>query len=435
MKIALLSLLLISLLISSACQPEQKPTESTPEGEISRYIKSDLARETAPEVDPDVINALAEDNAAFALAFYNQVQAQHDNLIFSPLSLSLALSMAMAGAEGDTQRAMMDTLQFSMPEEEVHPAFNALLLAIEASQGNADESEQEGGFQLSIANSIWGQAGYDFKATFLDILAQNYGSGLYLVDFIGQPEQARATINQWVADETKEKIKDLLPQGAIDTLTRLVLANAIYFKGAWRYPFEVSNTKEEPFNLLDGSETLIDMMHLSGSNLPYLKGEGFQAISLPYVSTDFQMTLLVPDVGNFAAFEEILTPDKLSSLASEMTFKQVNLGLPKFDFNASINANNPLAALGMGEAFDYDKADFSGITDADELAITDVLHKATITVDEEGTEAAAATAVVIGIRSMPSDEPITLVIDRPFIFFIEHQPTHAMLFMGRVTQP
>lgn len=432
MKITLLGIVLFSLLMSAACQPEQKPTQKPQTEQQNRYVKSDLARETAPQVSTEDIGVLTEDNAAFALAFYDQVRDKHDNLIFSPLSLSLALSMAMAGAEGATESAMMDALQFSLPEGDVHPAFNALLLAIEASQEVSDEG---GKFQLSIANSIWGQAGYDFKENFLDQLALNYGSGLFQVDFKGAPEEARAAINDWVEDETQEKIKDLLPQGTIDTLTRLVLANAIYFKGAWRHPFEASNTQQEPFYLLDGSDKIVDMMHLSGTSLPYVKGEGFQAVGLPYVSTDFKMTLIVPDAGSFATVEESLTPELLASLSSELALKQIVIGLPKFDFEANINANNPLIALGMGEAFDYDRADFSGITEADELVITDVLHKATITVDEEGTEAAAATAVVIGVRSMPGDETIELVIDRPFIFLIEHQPTQAILFMGRVMQP
>ena len=432
MKIVLLSIILLSLLITSACQPEFKPTNSSPGTEESRFVKSDLVRETEPEVSSEDVNTLVEDNTAFALAFYDQVRDDDDNLIFSPLSLSLALSMAMAGAEGTTESGMMEALQFSLPEGDVHAAFNALQLAIESSQTS---SEEEGKFQLSIANSIWGQLGYDFKTDFLDLLARNYGSGLYQVDFQGNPAEARDVINQWVEDETQEKIKDLLPQGAIDTLTRLVLANAIYFKGAWRYPFEASNTKQQPFYLMDGTEGLVDMMHLSGNSLPYYKGDGFQAVSLPYISKDFSMTLLVPDAGSFKAFEQGLTPEQLSQLYSEMALKQVKLGLPKFDFEASISANDPLIALGMGEAFDYDRADFSGITDANELVITDVLHKATITVDEEGTEAAAATAVVIGIRSLPSDEPVELIIDRPFIFLIEHQPSHAVLFMGRVTQP
>lgn len=455
MKKITLGIIFLSMLLASACtaiedeNETQMPPEPTSPAETEvpeetaapaegGYAKSNLERETDPQVTPENIEALSQGNSAFALSFYDLIRQDGDNIIFSPISLSLALSMTMAGADTSTEQAMLEALKLTLPEEEVYPAFNALLLAIEESEQQSmgmQEDSDEGNFQLNIANSIWGQAGYDFKENFLDTIARHFGAGMYTVDYQQDPEAARNAINDWVEGETEDKIQDLIPPGAIDTLTRLVLANAIYFNGAWLYPFSETETEEAPFITLDGSETTVDMMNLSGERLSYARGENVQAVSLPYLSSDFAMTILVPDSGSFSAIEDELSPDSLSDVLESMQMVPVNLQMPKFDFESTVNAKDPLAALGMAEAFDADLADFSGITEAEELFITDVLHKATITVDEEGTEAAAATAVIVGIESAMPDEPISLVIDRPFLFMIRHQPTGTILFMGRVTQP
>jgi serpin B len=330
---------------------------------------------------------------------------------------------------------MLEALQLNLPEDEIHAAYNALLLAIEASQELGQDEMEGDQFQLNIANSIWGQSDYSFKADFLDILAQHYGAGIFSVDYRQNPEGARNAINDWVAEETEDKIEDLIPAGAIDPLTWLVLANAIYFNGSWLHPFSQNATAQAPFYTVDGSEISVDLMKLFGERFSYHQGQNLQALNLPYLSSDFVMTLLVPDEGGYEEFETSLTLDSLSEILSNMSFERVDLEMPKFDFESSVNANNPLIALGMGDAFDPERADFSGITEEEELMITDVLHKATITVDEEGTEAAAATAVIVGVTSAMPDEPISLVIDRPFMFMIRHLQTNTILFMGRVLQP
>lgn len=447
MKQFILSFLLIITVLLAACQPVEEvvdPIDVDEEEEVMDpidldddfgYFKSDLAREINPEVSDDQVQNLANDNTAFALEFYNQIRGEDGNIIFSPFSLSLALSMTLVGAETSTERAMLDALQFSLPGEAIHPAFNALLLAIEESQEKTDDEMEGDEFQLNIANSIWGQDGFNFEEAFLDILAKHYEAGIYAVDYVQNPEGARNAINDWVAEETEEKIKDLIPEGAIDSLTRLVLANAIYFYGSWMHPFDQNATAEAPFFTLDGTETSVDMMKLYGERFLYHQGDNYQALNLPYMSSDFVMTLLVPDSGSYEDFEGALTQQKLSDILSDLSFERVDLELPKFDFETDINANNALIALGMEEAFDPDQSDFSGIADVDDLHITDVLQKATITVDEEGTEAAAATAVIIGVTSAPIDEPISLVIDRPFMFMIRHLRTNTILFMGRVLEP
>lgn len=447
MKQIILSFVLISTLLLAACQPVEEivdPIEVDEEEEIVdqkeivdqvAFIKSDLAREINPDVSEDQLKTLAQDNTAFALEFYDLIRNEDGNIIYSPFSLSLALSMTLAGAESTTEQAMLDALQISLPGEDVHPAVNALLLAIEASQEKNDDDFDGGQFQLNIANSIWGQEGFNFKQAFLEILAKNYEAGIYSVDFVNNPDGARNAINDWVSEETEEKIEDLIPAGAIDSLTRLVLANAIYFYGAWMHPFDQNATTEAPFFLLDGTEISVDMMKLNGERFLYHQGDNFQALKLPYRNSDFVMTILVPDKGSFDEFEDSFSQAILEEILADMSFDMVNLELPKFDFETEINANSALIALGMEEAFDPNLSDFSGIADIEDLHITDVLQKATITVDEEGTEAAAATAVIIGVTSAPIDEPISLVVDRPFMFMISHQRTNTILFMGRVLEP
>jgi serpin B len=434
MKKLLIVLVFLSILFTSGCD-KINDLISGEETEGEGYIKSKLSRETSPEVDTSQIGAIASGNTEFALSFYDKINEDAGNIVFSPFSISLALSMALAGAEGTTETGMLEALQFTLPEAEIHPAFNALLLEIEESQQGANNKDKDDEFKLNIANSIWGQSGFDFKEDFLDTLALNYGAGMYSVDFKEYPDDARVAINDWVEKETEEKIKDLIPAGAINPLTRLVLANAIYFNGSWLYPFDEENTHDAEFALLDGSTTTVDMMGLAGESFSYLQGENYQTVQLPYFSTDFVMTLIVPDNGAFTEVENALDVEMLNEVLNNVSMQPVDLQMPKYDFETTVNANTPLSALGMVEAFDVDKADFSSITNEEELYITDVLHKATITVDEGGTEAAAATAIIFGIKSAMPEEAISLVIDRPFLFFIQHVPTGTVLFMGRVTQP
>jgi serpin B len=438
MKQFIMGITILLLLALPACQMITEDKDLEPNSEDVDYIKSDLVRETSSTVDLNQIMTLAEDNAAFAFAIneqINQTLGKNENFVFSPLSLSLALSMTLSGADSTTEQGMLEALHLSIPEEKIYPSFNALLLAIEQSQEMTKKGSEGSQFQINFANSIWGQAGYSFDTEFLDTLAKYYGAGVYNVDFRRNPEAAINAINAWVEDETQEKIQDLIPSGAINELTRLVLANAIYFNGSWLYPFDAKNTSQQPFKLLDGPEVTVELMKLSGKSLAYDKGENFQAVSLPYLSTDFNMMIVLPDAGKFQEFENQFSPEALKTIINEMQFVKVDLSMPKFDFESTLNANNALKALGMEEAFDVEKADFSGITQEDELMITDVLHKTTITVDEAGTEAAAASAVIVGVRSYNPEDPIVLVIDRPFQFFIMHKPTNAILFMGKVMQP
>lgn len=436
-------IIFLAVILSSACSALPEPddididdvaTDEEITEEVS-FLRSELGREPNPDVSFEETRALALDNAAFALLFYDQIRSENENIIFSPLSLSIALSMTMAGAEAGTLEGMLAALQLSLPDSDVHPAFNALLQEIEDSQSELSDDMEGNEFQLNIANSVWGQAGFPFKDQFIDTLGSQYDSGIYTVDFIQAPESARVAINEWVEDETEEKIKDLIPEGAIDSLTRLVLANAIYFNGSWLHPFQEQATSEAPFTTIDDEEIPVEMMRLAEERLLYLRADDYQAVKLPYLSPDFAMTIILPDAGAFTSVEDQLAPDMLTSMKEDMHLQLINLQMPKFDFETTIDAKDVLVNLGMGDAFDPAVSDFSRMADVEDLHITDVLHKATINVDEQGTEAAAATAVIVGITSAPIDDPINLVVDRPFLFMIEHTPTGTILFMGRVLQP
>jgi serpin B len=405
------------------------PSMTAPSGDV---LASARQRVTDPGAPPADLRDLAHDNTAFAVDLYRALLKDNQgNLIFSPYSISLALAMTYAGARGQTEQQMAQTLHFTLPQARLHPAFNALDLALSPG-GTGAASDQ---FQLSIANSLWGQKGFPFESAFLDQLAENYGAGLRLADFAQAPEPARNNINDWVSQQTKNKINDLIPAGAIDPLTRLVLANAIYFKAKWVSPFDANLTRPGDFNLLDGTKASVSMMSASHvESLRYAQGNGYQAVELPYQGDKAAMIIIVPDARRFADVQKALTADSLDALANSLQPRQVQLTMPKFKTESSISLAGTLAQLGMPDAVNPDKADFSGMDGAHDLYVSAVLHKAYVAVDEAGTEAAAATAVVVGVMAMPVVD-IQLTVDRPFIYLIRDTQTGSLLFMGQVTHP
>jgi serpin B len=339
--------------------------------------------------------------------------------------------MTFAGAAGSTADQMAGTLHFDLEDGALHAAFNAYALDLEA-RANADVDGTP--FELSIANSLWGQEGFAFRPEFLDLLAENYAAGMRLADFVADPEASRQVINRWVSDETRQRIEDLIPEGAIDEMTRLVLANAIYFKASWMSSFDPDATAREPFHLLSGDTVDVPMMHADES-YRYLVADGYQAIELPYQSGEMSMVILLPDGGRFAAFEDTMGLDVLEQALGQMAYGPVRLGLPRFTYESEFSLRDALEGLGMTDAFDPDRADFSGMDGNRDLYIASVLHKAFVAVDEKGTEAAAATAVIMGVTSAPIGEPITITVDRPFIYLIRDGQTGGILFLGRVVDP
>jgi serpin B len=414
-----------------ATQPAASPTAvGTEPAEQMEVAQSETQRVTSPAVPEPDLEELVAGNSAFAFDLYQAVRGNEGNLLYSPYSISIALAMTYAGAGGETKQQMADTLSFTLPDDRLHPAFNALDLEL-AGRGEDPQGGESYRFQLNIANAIWGQEGYAFLSEFLDVLAENYGAGLRLLDFVGAPEESRLAINDWVSDQTEEKIPDLIPQGIIDRLTRLVLTNAIYFNAGWAFPFEPQDTEEGPFHLVDGDEVTVPMMKQS-HEFAYAEGDGYQAVSLPYGLSGVSMLLLVPPAGQFEAFESSLNAERVDAIVKGLGRWAVTLSMPKFDFESSFDLGETLAMMGMPDAFS-DLADFSGMTGTRELFISAVVHKAFISVDEEGTEAAAATAAVGSLYSMP--EHADLTVDRPFVFLIRDYETGAILFAGRVVDP
>jgi len=433
----------LAFLVSSCVQiptfipPNNNPQptlSSLPTVSIEGILQSKLVRIESPNVPEQDLIQLAQGNNAFAMALYQKLSDGGDgNLFFSPYSISLALAMTYAGARGNTETQMAEALHFTLPQDRLHPAMNALdqEIASNAQTNNNNDT----GFRLNIANALWGQAGFPFLPAYLDLLAQNYGAGMHLADFVHAADASRKAINDWVAQQTQGKITDLFPEGSLDDTTRLVLANAIYFKAAWENSFDPASTKNETFTLLDGSQTIVSMMHTkSQASYLYAQGSNYQAVGLPYANSNVMMVILMPAPGNYADFEAGLTDARLEGILTGMTDKPLNLAMPKFKVVTELDLKSTLASLGMLDAFD-NNADFSGMDGKKDLFIADILHKAYVNVDENGTEAAAATGVIIGIMAIPAQQIQNVMIDHPFLFFLFDTRTKTILFMGRVMNP
>jgi serpin B len=391
-------------------------------------VRSDVARDLQPNVTAGDFTTLVDGNTQFATDLYREVRGKPGNLFMSPHSISIALAMTYAGANSSTAAQMADVMHYDVPGEQLHAAFNKLDLDLASRADNATGDTIP--FRLKTANAIFGQQDKSFMQPFLDTLARNYGAGLRVLDFIADPDASRLTINRWVEDQTNDKIKDLLPDGTITPDTRLVLTNAIYFSAAWDEPFRAEETADRPFKLADGATISVPTLH-QVHDRGYGVGEGYKAAELPYDGGQLSMVVVVPD--DMATFEASLDAVRVKDIFASIHTSLLDLTLPKFEFEAPLGLKDVLQNLGMTDAFTPFVADFSGIDGTRDLVITDVLHKGFVSIDEKGTEAAAATAVVVGTTSVP--EPATLVVDRPFVFFIRDRPTGAILFVGRVLDP
>jgi serpin B len=398
---------------------------------------------------------MAADTAALAvnevgLDLYRKLAGDEASLCLSPYSIQSALVMAFAGADGETRAEMAKVLHFSGNDDTIHDAFaslrDALELAVTRSVERAKESEKRGGpsepIRLQIANRLFGQKGQPFRTSFLDLLKNRYGAPLEQVDFARDSSGAARQINSWVEDQTRRRIRDLIPPDALDAQTRLVLANAIYLKAPWATEFSPAMTKPEPFHVRGREKSDVPMM-IRHDKLGYLKGEGFTAVTLAYSGGDLHFLILVPDeVDGLRELEARLTAARLAECAN-LGQRDVILHLPKFKLEPpTLPLGTELQALGMRSAFDDppSSANFDRIAPrraGDYLYISDVFHKTFIAVDEHGTEAAAATAVAMATRAAPGKplEPVEVKVDRPFVFAIQHGPSAACLFLGRVTEP
>jgi serpin B len=385
-------------------------------------------------------NLAAADNA-FALDLFAQLRKQDGNLFFSPYSIATALDMTWTGAAGQTATEMSSVLHLDLAAKDAgkpdDAAKAAVLSASDKLRKDLVQSGKDGQFQLSIANALWGQKGYPFKPEFLKSIKDHFDGGLEQVDF-KQPEPARQTINNWVAEQTKDKIKDLIPTGILTPATRLVLTNAIYFKAAWAEQFKKDNTKPGQFHLTADQQIDAPMMNMT-HRFTYAEADGMKLLSMPYQGNRTSMVILLPDkVDGLADLEKSLTAEKMDGWIKSLKGRMVHLALPKFKMTTQFQLADQLKALGMTQAFDPNKADFTGMVDpsVEPLFIGNVIHKAFVDVNEEGTEAAAATAVVMMATGVPRPEtPVDFIADHPFLFLIRDGQSGAILFMGRVANP
>jgi serpin B len=371
--------------------------------------------------------AVVDGNNDFALGLYKRLAQQEDgDFLFSPYSISTALAMTYAGARGNTETQMAGVLHFTLPQEQLHPAFAEII-------GNLNDSQRTG-YQLSVANRLWGQEGYPFLPTFLNIPRDYYGAELAQVDFVRHTEQARQTINHWVEEQTQEKIRDLIPPGVLDEYTRLVLTNAIYFKSDWANQFAKELTVTAPFMATPGTELSVPTMHQL-SRFDYAAFPTFQMLELPYADEELSMLALLPsEVDGLAGLEASLTSEMLGESIAQLQPRDVCVSLPKFEVTSEFKLSDLLASMGMAEAFVPGFADFSGMDGTRNLYISEVVHKGFVNVYEAGTEAAAATGVVVSLTSVPSDV-VEFRADHPFLFLVRDNTTQSILFMGRVTSP
>jgi serine protease inhibitor len=391
--------------------------------------KAEVPRTVVPAGDA---TAAAGALNAFGLDLLRAMQAD-GNAVVSPASIAIALGMARAGARGETATEMDAVLHDIAAED--HPTWlNALDAALASRTGTfKDANGKDQPVTLRIANAPFAQTGMALRPDFLTALAERFDAGVRLVDYEHATEQARQAINGWVSDQTEHRIKELLARGILDDQTRLVLVNAIYLKAAWLNPFDPAATKPGPFSHLDGSTVDVATMHLS-AELPYAEGAGWRAVELPYVGNSLVMTVIVPD--DFPAFVAGLGKSTFDAIVDALAARkpQVELAFPKFGTETLARLDDALKLLGMRAAFNPNVADFSGVTTDEQLYITAVIHQANIDIDEKGTEASAATAVVMGRTSVPTDR-VAFNVDHPFLFALRDVTTGAIVFLGQITEP
>lgn len=398
--------------VSAACSPTQ-------------------ARETPPSqaADPEqrvAVASVVDGNTAFALDLFHRLREQEDgNLFCSPYSISTALAMTWAGARTETEQQMARTLHFDLDQDALHAAFRGL--STELAHRNVKEA-----VDLAIANRLWGQAGESFLPEFIDLVQREYAGGFATLDFVTDAEHARRTINDWVEQQTRQRIRELLQQGDVDAATTLVLTNAVYFKGDWATQFDPDRTRDGKF-FVGPEETVTAPLMQQSDTFDYFENEQLQLLELPYEGDELSMVVLLPrHRDGLPAIEQALAAEQLATWLDESTRRTVRVTLPRFEMTSRFSLADVLAEMGMPIAFS-DEADFTGLSSAGSIFIDAVIHKAWVKVNEEGTEAAAATGVVAK-RTSIEDHPVFRA-DHPFVFMIRDRATGSLLFLGRLADP
>jgi serine protease inhibitor len=375
-----------------------------------------------PAAEVITVSDLARDHNAFATDLYSQLRSQSGNLLFSPLSISAAMGMAYGGARGETEVQMAKVMHFSLGQDKLHLAFSVMLDGL--------KSSPQDDYQLNIANRLWGQAGFKFRDDYIKLTEKNYGAAIKNLDFAGNVEDSRSIINKWVAEQTKDKIKDLMPRGSIESDTRMALTNAIYFHGNWVKRFDPKGTRDAPF-YAPGKEVKTPMMGQTKS-FRYAAADGMKLLELPYKGNRLSMIILLPDERDgLPKLEESFTTAKLDGWIQSAAERSVVVSIPKFKLTSQFSLAGTLRAMGMTLPFGY-QADFSGMDNDRDLYISAVIHKAFVDVNEEGTEAAAATG---SSSKVMAAAPAEFRADHPFIFLIRDNQDGGILFLGRVNNP
>jgi serine protease inhibitor len=394
---------------------------------LSMVLIAMLATSVAAcSAEKPLIEAVVEGNSAFAVDLYHQIRSAEGNLFFSPYSISMALAMTYAGARGKTERQMAEALHFSLPQEKLHAAFYGL-------QAVMGEVHEKGNVELLIANSLWPHKAYPFRQKFLELARRNYKTSIAALDYVRKTEEARQTINRWVEEKTKGNIQELIKPGVLAELTRLVLANAIYFKGNWASRFRKEYTRDMPFQTAPAKTPNVPMMY-QRQEFAYHADAEVQVLEMPYAGKRLSMLVLLPrKVDGLAELEKNLSAAKLNQWTGKLQKTEVEIWFPRFRVTSEFTLNEKLEALGMVDAFSPTKANFSGMDGTRMLYISAALHKAFVEVNEEGTEAAAVTAVGMVASSVPRYPQFRA--NHPFLFLIRDRATDSVLFMGRIVDP
>jgi serpin B len=419
-----LAAIVIFMVVASGCIANNEGTSTVSPNSSSKTF-------TPPMTKYDVLKEgqekpVVEGLNAFTFDMYRELSADGGNVFFSPYSVEVALAMAYEGANGSTREGMERVLHLPGDDEARWTGFRYLILSLNPSNGP---------YVLSTANALWVQKGYPVNERYLWIIREFYLGDVRNVDFVRNPDGAAEEINSWAEERTRGRIKDLIQKGVLNEYTRLVITNAIYFRANWSSRFDPGDTANESFTLTSGEKVIAPMMHQRGT-FNYTENDELQALEMPYEGGRLSMLIILPRANSPAGIEGKLTPEFIRELREGMKPELVDVTVPKFRFEASYSLKKPLIDMGMGEAFSGG-ANFSGITDAERLFISDVIHKTFISVAENGTEAAAATAVIITAASAPGEEPEYKVFraDHPFLFLIVDRKTGAILFMGRLMEP
>jgi serpin B len=389
----------------------------------------------SPEAN-EVMTKAVKANDRFGLDLFARLRQQEGNLFFSPYSITTAMALTYTGARGQTADQMAKILHWSEDDGQIRP-WSSADLAVTLGRVIADQNHRggQGHYELVVANALWGQKGFTFLADFLQTNETHYGGRLQPVDFSGDPEAARLMINTWVEDQTRRKIQDLIPKGVLDRMTRLVLTNAIYFKGDWASPFAKEQTMDRPFTLAHDETVDVPLM-IQTSRFPYAETDDLQVLEMPYKGNELSMVILLPrKADGLTQVEQGLTMEAIAAWLASLHTREVAVTMPRFKLTGQFSLADTLKSMGMADAFSG-RADFSGMTGRRDLTISAVVHKAFVAVDEKGTEAAAATGAVMSLTSViRPTQPVVFRADHPFVFLIRDKVSGGILFLGRLIDP